>query len=221
MVMAARIPRVCLGFQVVLSTLSLKMGPYQIAGVEVPIWIKEKITCYLQELHCVLPARMRQGGVRGGIGAERDWMFCGAGTCILFGDGCGAVVLTTQEHEQPCSLLGCSMASDGLGQKHLNVRSCAHQCFCFLCKVASVSPTVWCHHDLQNYIDVVVRISHLLSMSSLSHFDQCNACWRGCIFYFSTLTCPYLHERLPPACMKLILDTCFSLLLRRCTVGKG
>lgn len=47
-----------------------------------------------------------------------------AGTCILFGDGCGAVVLTQQQGEQPCSLLGSSMASDGLGQKHLNVRVC-------------------------------------------------------------------------------------------------
>lgn len=51
-----------------------------------------------------------------------DWR--DRGTCILFGDGCGAVVLTTQEHEQPCSLLGCSMASDGLGQKHLNAMYC-------------------------------------------------------------------------------------------------
>ncbi|BDA51447.1 3-oxoacyl-[acyl-carrier-protein] synthase 3 [Coccomyxa sp. Obi] len=51
-----------------------------------------------------------------------DWR--DRGTCILFGDGCGAVVLTSQTHEQPCSLLGCSMASDGLGQKHLNAMYC-------------------------------------------------------------------------------------------------
>ena len=42
-----------------------------------------------------------------------------AGTCILFGDGCGAVVMTSQEGS--CSLLGSSMCSDGLGQKHLKV----------------------------------------------------------------------------------------------------
>lgn len=44
-----------------------------------------------------------------------------AGTCILFGDACGAVVLTAQEGE--CSLLGSSMQSDGNGQKHLKVDS--------------------------------------------------------------------------------------------------
>ncbi|KAK9801334.1 hypothetical protein WJX73_005537 [Symbiochloris irregularis] len=38
-------------------------------------------------------------------------------TCILFGDGCGAVVLTAQEGQ--CSLLSSSMFSDGLGHKHL------------------------------------------------------------------------------------------------------
>ena len=43
-----------------------------------------------------------------------------AGTCILFGDGCGAVVLTQQEGA--CGLLGSHMASDGGGQKHLKVR---------------------------------------------------------------------------------------------------
>ncbi len=41
------------------------------------------------------------------------------GTCILFGDGCGAVVLTPQTGA--CSLLSCEMHSDGEGQKHLNV----------------------------------------------------------------------------------------------------
>lgn len=45
-----------------------------------------------------------------------DWR--DRGTCILFGDGCGAVVLTAQEG--PCSLMGMQMNSDGHGQKHLN-----------------------------------------------------------------------------------------------------
>ncbi|KAK9918201.1 hypothetical protein WJX75_002223 [Coccomyxa subellipsoidea] len=51
-----------------------------------------------------------------------DWR--DRGTCILFGDGSGAVLLTQQQAEQPCSLLGSSMASDGLGQKHLNAMYC-------------------------------------------------------------------------------------------------
>lgn len=38
-------------------------------------------------------------------------------TCILFGDGCGAVVMTSQTGS--CSLLGSSMHSDGNGQRHL------------------------------------------------------------------------------------------------------
>ncbi|KAK9824984.1 hypothetical protein WJX81_003600 [Elliptochloris bilobata] len=38
-------------------------------------------------------------------------------TCILFGDGCGAVLLSA--HEGACSLLGSSLHSDGNGQKHL------------------------------------------------------------------------------------------------------
>ncbi|CAL5224106.1 g6737 [Coccomyxa viridis] len=49
-----------------------------------------------------------------------DWR--DRGTCILFGDGCGAVVMTAQEGS--CSLLGSSMCSDGLGQKHLKALYC-------------------------------------------------------------------------------------------------
>ncbi|GAB4823464.1 hypothetical protein N2152v2_010510 [Parachlorella kessleri] len=45
-----------------------------------------------------------------------DWR--DRGTCILFGDGCGAVVLTAKEGE--CSLRGMQMNSDGNGQKHLH-----------------------------------------------------------------------------------------------------
>jgi len=48
-----------------------------------------------------------------------DWR--DRGTCILFGDGCGAVVVTaTPDQQQPCSLLGVDMHSDGNGQKSLN-----------------------------------------------------------------------------------------------------
>ena len=42
-------------------------------------------------------------------------------TCILFGDGCGAVVVTANEDPTaPCGMLGMDMHSDGNGQKHLN-----------------------------------------------------------------------------------------------------
>lgn len=66
-----------------------------------------------------------------------DWR--DRGTCILFGDGCGAVLLTARGASEASSsssssssspssssssttdgLLGLSMASDGAGQKHLN-----------------------------------------------------------------------------------------------------
>ncbi|KAL0032760.1 hypothetical protein WJX79_008649 [Trebouxia sp. C0005] len=40
-------------------------------------------------------------------------------TCILFGDGTGAMVLTAQQGQ--CSLLGLDAHSDGGGQKHLNI----------------------------------------------------------------------------------------------------
>jgi 3-oxoacyl-[acyl-carrier-protein] synthase-3 len=43
-----------------------------------------------------------------------------AGTCILFGDGCGAVLLSAAPDGQPCSLLGVDMHSDGNGQKSLH-----------------------------------------------------------------------------------------------------
>lgn len=46
---------------------------------------------------------------------------CYAATCILFGDGTGAVVLTAQQGQ--CSLLGMDSHSDGAGQRHLNVSS--------------------------------------------------------------------------------------------------
>ena len=41
-----------------------------------------------------------------------------AATCILFGDGCGAVIVTATDG--PCGLLGLDMHSDGNGQKSLN-----------------------------------------------------------------------------------------------------
>ncbi|KAI7838752.1 hypothetical protein COHA_007545 [Chlorella ohadii] len=40
-------------------------------------------------------------------------------TCILFGDGCGAVVLTARDGGE-CGLLGLDMHSDGNGMRHLN-----------------------------------------------------------------------------------------------------
>jgi 3-oxoacyl-[acyl-carrier-protein] synthase III len=43
-----------------------------------------------------------------------------AATCILFGDGCGAVVVSAAPDGQTCGLLGMSMHSDGNGQKSLN-----------------------------------------------------------------------------------------------------
>ena len=62
------------------------------------------------------PGLQRKGRSQGVTGVA--WW---AGTCILFGDGCGAVVLTAQEGQ--CGLLGVHMASDGLGQRHLKVCS--------------------------------------------------------------------------------------------------
>lgn len=42
-------------------------------------------------------------------------------TCVLFGDGSGAVVLSANEDEKaPCGLLGIDMHSDGTGMKNLN-----------------------------------------------------------------------------------------------------
>lgn len=43
-----------------------------------------------------------------------------AGTCILFGDGCGAVVVQSAADGAPDSLLGHKMASDGGGMRYLN-----------------------------------------------------------------------------------------------------
>lgn len=56
------------------------------------------------------------------IGADQlsrfvDWR--DRGTCILFGDGCGAVLLQGVEGAD-CGLLGYAMHSDGNGQKSLN-----------------------------------------------------------------------------------------------------
>lgn len=47
-----------------------------------------------------------------------DWR--DRGTCILFGDGCGAVLMSAAPEGAPCSLLGMDMHSDGKGQKSLN-----------------------------------------------------------------------------------------------------
>jgi 3-oxoacyl-[acyl-carrier-protein] synthase-3 len=47
-----------------------------------------------------------------------DWR--DRGTCILFGDGCGAVLVSAAPDGAPCSLLGMDMHSDGSGQKALN-----------------------------------------------------------------------------------------------------
>jgi 3-oxoacyl-[acyl-carrier-protein] synthase III len=43
-----------------------------------------------------------------------------AGTCILFGDGCGAVVVQAAAEGEACALRGHKMASDGGGMRHLN-----------------------------------------------------------------------------------------------------
>ncbi|PNH09494.1 3-oxoacyl-[acyl-carrier-protein] synthase 3 [Tetrabaena socialis] len=43
------------------------------------------------------------------------------GTCILFGDGCGAVVVSTNpDPSAPGAILGMEMGSDGAGHRHLH-----------------------------------------------------------------------------------------------------
>ena len=49
-----------------------------------------------------------------------DWR--DRGTCILFGDGCGAMVLTATEKVEDCCLLGFDMHSDGVGNHHLTAK---------------------------------------------------------------------------------------------------
>lgn len=69
---------------------------------------------------------MRVQAAGGGMGAW-PWdlvtlspMPCStAGTCILFGDGCGAVVIQAAEEGESCAVLGHKMMSDGTGGKHL------------------------------------------------------------------------------------------------------
>ena len=70
-----------------------------------------------------------------------------AATCILFGDGCGAVLLSG--HDGACSLLGSSLHSDGNGRKHLKARAplrrpgpcslCLRQSSALGCKVMPLS----------------------------------------------------------------------------------
>lgn len=67
---------------------------------------------------------IRSGGARTVVvvGADAlsryvDWT--DRSTCILFGDGAGAVVLTTADEGAPCALLGWDARSDGGGARHL------------------------------------------------------------------------------------------------------
>lgn len=62
-----------------------------------------------------------------GKAAATNGVICTAATCILFGDGTGAVVLTAQQGQ--CSLLGMDCHSDGSGQRHLNVSAPATTCY--------------------------------------------------------------------------------------------
>ena len=48
-----------------------------------------------------------------------DWR--DRGTCILFGDGCGAMVLTSTPDPSDCCLLGFDMHSDGTGNHNLSL----------------------------------------------------------------------------------------------------
>ena len=50
-----------------------------------------------------------------------DWR--DRGTCILFGDGCGAMVLTSTPDPSDCCLLGFDMHSDGTGNHNLTAQS--------------------------------------------------------------------------------------------------
>jgi len=49
-----------------------------------------------------------------------DWR--DRGTCILFGDGCGAMVLTSTPDPSDCCLLGFDMHSDGTGNHNLTAK---------------------------------------------------------------------------------------------------
>jgi 3-oxoacyl-[acyl-carrier-protein] synthase-3 len=49
-----------------------------------------------------------------------DWR--DRGTCILFGDGCGAMVLTSTPNPEDCCVLGFDMHSDGTGNHNLTAK---------------------------------------------------------------------------------------------------
>jgi hypothetical protein len=72
---------------------------------------------------CALPPHLRPVDRAACVSANccsvcaRVWH---AGTCILFGDGCGAVLLSAAPEGASCSLLGVDMHSDGNGQKSLH-----------------------------------------------------------------------------------------------------
>ena len=53
---------------------------------------------------------------------SRDVDWRDRGTCILFGDGCGAMVLTATEKPEDCCLLGFDMHSDGTGNHNLTAQ---------------------------------------------------------------------------------------------------
>ena len=59
--------------------------------------------------------------VVGGDAMSRVTDYTDRGTCILFGDGCGAVVVTGGA-EEPCGLLGFDMHSDGEGGQNLHAK---------------------------------------------------------------------------------------------------
>ncbi|GJP30065.1 hypothetical protein CLOM_g22283 [Closterium sp. NIES-68] len=80
-------------------------------------------------LGLVTASRFIQGGgyervlVVGADGLSRYVDWSDRGTCILFGDGCGAVLVQAAAEGESDGLLGFDMHSDGYGSRHL------HACF--------------------------------------------------------------------------------------------
>lgn len=127
--MAFDLTAACSGFVVGLITAAqfIRTGQYRnivIIGADALSryvdWRDRGKTTSFTSLQC--PVMLKFGArahLNMGFGLQKVMNCHRAGTCILFGDGCGAVVMTAQEGS--CSLLGSSMCSDGLGQKHLKV----------------------------------------------------------------------------------------------------
>ena len=103
------------------AEVQARIGAHQAAAFDITSACSGFVVAMITGSQYIRTGAYQKVLVIGGDALSRFVDWTDRNTCILFGDGCGAAVLSAQDPKtQGCNLLSFAIDSDGTGRKHLN-----------------------------------------------------------------------------------------------------